>query len=383
MASRFLANLTAVLCLAAACLTTALRASAATAPVAYVYVADGESIHAYSTQADGSLTSVQTLATPNHLIWHLSVTKKFLYGIDGGSDISMFAIGPNGALTSLGVMSAAEYDPGNCFASGVLQVDETGSNLYTVVGDCEQNSYLVSFKILPTGQLAYLGRAYSNSFAWSQIRFTANNLYAFETGCYARVSNGAMTSATAETPEYKRESNGYLTYIGTSNDVPQGSGGKTFCPFALASHGDQLVFEYLRYWPGQYFYGTDSPLGVYTVSSDGKLSTESNYSNMASSEVYPSTLSVSPSGAVLATAGDGAYQFFHFNGANQPVKWTGPLSAGGGAVEELGWDKADHFYALTETALIVYHVTATSYKQEAGLPNAFTNAASLIVLSLD
>jgi hypothetical protein len=129
-------------------------------------------------------------------------------------------------------------------------------------------------------------------------------------------------------------------------------------------------------------YGGDSPLAVYTVASDGKITTNSNYGNMAAAEVYPTTVSISPSNQVLAVGGDSSYQFFHFHGAaSQPVKWTGVFSAGDSVIE-LGWDKASHFYAMTPSSLVMYHITSTSYKQLTGLPGAFVNGNCFIVLSL-
>lgn len=392
MVPRFTAGLTLTLCSIAAFAQTSNQSSvtaSSSGPVAYVYVAAGSQVYAYTASASGTLTPVQGVSSTG-VIWHLSVTKKFLFGIDGGSNIYSFAIQPNGGLLPVSVLNAQDYAPDTCFASGVLQVDETGSNLYAEVGSCHNGSYVVSFKILPTGELLYLGKASASSYAASQLRFSEMNEYAFLTGCYATETYPEnVTSATAETTEYKRESNGYLTYLGTSHDVPQGKGTATYCPFTLGSDAsNHLVFEYLQYQPQEgpgtfgEFYGTDYPLGIYTVAPDGTLSTTSNYQNMAASEVYPVTVSVSPSDAVMAVGGDEGYQFFHFNGANPPVKWTGPFSANG-RVMELGWDKSDHFYALTESSLIMYHITATSYKQEAGLPNAFTNAGAFIVLSLE
>ena len=379
MVPRFVSELTGALCLAALALTATLHASAST-PVAYVYVAELGAIHAYATAADGTMTKIQSQPTDG-AIWHLSVTKKYLYGIDGSSNISEFAIGSNGKLTPIGELTTADYDPGNCFASGILQVDVSGTNVYAEVSDCDGQSYVVSFKIGSTGQLEFLGKAFASEWAISQLRFTSNNLYAFQTGCHITANANEITSETPVTTEYKRESNGYLTYLGTTAEIPEGSGDKTFCPFNLASHNNQIVFEYLRYLPGE-FYGVDYPLGNYTVSSDGKLTTKSDYANMAATFVYPRTISISPSGAILATGGDEGYQFFHFNGSSQPVKWTGPFATNG-MVTQLGWDKADHFYALTETSLIEYHITSTSYKKLAGLSNAFTSAGSVIVLSLN
>ena len=380
MLPRFMIGLISALFLAGLAQTTTIPASASPAPVAYVYVTLDGSINAYAAAADGTLTEIGTQPTAG-AVWHLSVTKKFLYGIDGESNIWMFAIWPHGGLTSLGVMKTSDYDPDNCYAFGDLQVDQTGSNIYALVGDCDGHSYLASFKIQSTGKLLYMGRAYGNSWAQSQIRFTENNLYAFQTGCMAKSGNPQISSATAETAQYKRESNGFLTYLGTTHEVPEGSGDKSFCPFMMTSHGNQLAFEYFRWEPGE-FYGDGYPLGVYTVAADGKLSTKSNYENMVITGVYPETMSISPSGSVLAVGGDGEFQFFHFDGSSQPVQWGSPIAADNN-VTELGWDKADHFYALTESSLYVYKVTATSYTQEAGLPNAFTNAGSVIVLSLD
>ncbi len=380
MLPRFMAGITSALCLAALVHITTVQAKASATPVAYVYVAAGFAINSYAAAADGALTPIQSQPTPGRSISHLSVTKKFLYGIDSSSDISMFSIGPQGALTPIGVLNASHYDPDNCFAFGDLQVDGTGTNLYTLVGDCDHNSYLVSFRILSTGELLYLGRAHGDSYAISSIRFAENNRYAFQTGCLAKTGSPQISSATAETAEYKRESNGYLTYLGTTHEVPEGSGDKSFCPFMLTSHGNQLVFEYFRFEPGE-FYGGNYPFGVYTVAADGKLSTKSNYENMVDTQIYPTTMSISPSGAVLAAAGDEGFEFFHLSGSSQPVKWE--VFSTDPNVTELGWDHADHFYALTSNSLVEYTVTATSYKRLAGLPNAFTNTSSLIVLSLN
>src|ERR1700743_1868905 len=101
MAPRLMAVLTGALFLAALAQTTTMQASASAAPVAYVYVSAGSNVYAYATAVDGTLTAIGSPPTPGAAIWHLSVTKKFLYGIDGQSDIYMFAIGSQGALTPL------------------------------------------------------------------------------------------------------------------------------------------------------------------------------------------------------------------------------------------------------------------------------------------
>src|SRR5581483_8983660 len=103
-----------------------------TAPVAYVYVAAENKVSAYSTSADGTLTYISSTATPG-VLWHLSVTKKFLFGIDGSSNIYTFAILPGGGLAPLPVLTADQYVSDACYGSGVLQQADS-AYLYAEVG---------------------------------------------------------------------------------------------------------------------------------------------------------------------------------------------------------------------------------------------------------
>jgi hypothetical protein len=70
---------------------------------------------------------------------------------------------------------------------------------------------------------------------------------------------------------------------------------------------------------------------------------------------------MAPSGKLLAVAGTGGLQVFHFNGAAPATKYTGLLTSS--EVDEIGWDNSNHLYAIGNAAnkLWVFTVTPSSY----------------------
>ena len=76
---------------------------------------------------------------------------------------------------------------------------------------------------------------------------------------------------------------------------------------------------------------------------------------------------MAPSGKLLAVAGSGGVQIFHFNGA-------APLTPEGGLltthfIESTYWDNANHLYGLSADGLLfVFTVTPTNMSQAPGSP---------------
>jgi hypothetical protein len=121
-------------------------------------------------------------------------------------------------------------------------------------------------------------------------------------------------------------------------------------------------------------------LGTFTANAHGGLTTQSTYLNMPTTALSPvSTMSISPSGKLLAAGGQG-FQVFHFNGSSPITDYTGLLQAGD-SFEEFGWDRDNHLFALSGNALFVYTATPTSIKQAAGSPYSIPQASSLIVFN--
>jgi hypothetical protein len=94
---------------------------------------------------------------------------------------------------------------------------------------------------------------------------------------------------------------------------------------------------------------------------------------------YIQDLKVSPSGKLLAVAGQGGLQFFHFNGANPPTAYTPLLTTDD--ISQMFWDNANHLFAISQQAgtLHVFNVTPTGYSEAAGSPYTVSQPGSIAV----
>ena len=344
---------------------------------AFVYVSTPTHIEAFGASSSGELTPVPGSPFPNISVTHLAANYNFLFGTDAnGKYVYSFSTFSDGGLQQVAKTDVSQYVSNPCCGLG-LQIDPSGSDLYVGVTDKingEEYTYLESFKIdEASGELQYLGKSLVNPHTLSELRFVPSTHYAYQTGCWTQVNGGTKTEAPV-TSEFRRESNGFLTFLGTTDEVPKAEGADKYCPFALASDPtDHLAFVYRTV-------GIDTGIGSYTVSAEGKLTTKSTYENMPEIAVYPHTASISPTGKLLAVGGGSAFQLFHFNGS-APVTKFSPAIAAADNLLEFGWDTNNHLYALTGSALLVYTVTPTSIEQTPGSPISIPEAGSVVVVA--
>jgi hypothetical protein len=89
-----------------------------------------------------------------------------------------------------------------------------------------------------------------------------------------------------------------------------------------------------------------------------------------------------PSGALLAVAGTGGLQLFHFNGDKPITKYTGLLTTE--EVDQVFWDGNGHLYAIGQSAnkLWVFTVTSTESAEAPGSPYSINEPLGLIVQPL-
>jgi hypothetical protein len=365
-------------------------APALSSPVAYVYVSTYDptnSVVALAASPDGSLTYVGAAPSPQP-ITALSVTKKFLFGTGNNLNIFSYSIAPSGAPQYLATTDAGIYlsDPSSYFYSEILQVDETGSDLYAFAADSKDNLYLLSFKIEDDGELKFLGSTY-----WTgnllQIQFVQNNEYAVSTGCVITDPRPYQPVIYPETLVYKRESSGLLSYIGESDIDPVAESQHEYCAEGGASDSrDHLAVFFENIDPAKNSL-VEYALGAYSVSPQGKVTTKSDYKNMPSLGaplvgITPNEISISPSGEILAVGGLEGYQFFHFNGANPITKESGVIGLKHNWPQALAWDKSNHLYILTLDSVIPYSITPASYKKHTPYSFSVPHPYSIIVLSV-
>jgi hypothetical protein len=378
MLSKISVGLAAAVC--ALALPVPSSAAAKAAPVSYVffstigtnYTKGPNHVYALAVSADGSMTQVGSVSAPAP-IFHLSVTKKFLFGIDKATNIYTYSISSTGALKLVATTHAGKYVSGfdAQFSNEALQVDGTGSTVYCLIpvnrtGDPSQTEYRVaSFKIESNGDLQFLGTSYADPNAGSQIRFVQNNQFALIDGCYNTAAGASFVTDSNDINDivtYKRESNGFLTYTGISHDTPTAKSPYEYCAGTNASDpSNHLAINFGVFNPPGDDVAPGSPIGTYTVNSKGEPSTTSDYENMPNTGVmYPYWMSIDPTGKLLVIGGDTEFQLFHFNGASPVTRYSAVMDQNEG-VKAFGWDKSSHLFLLSSNSVDIYNITPKSY----------------------
>lgn len=351
----------------------------ANSPAAFVYVSSSPSpntyqINAYSAAANGQLTPIPGSPFPAN-VQNMAVNGKYLFGTDG-VNIYSFSIASNGALTQVASLNVQQIN-GGCGAAGTLFLDHTGATLYDWDYDgniCANNAYQ-SFSInQSTGQLTYLGGDNTGSeYFQNGMSFIGNNQYAYGSSCY---------HFTPEIFGFQRESGGALNLLNISPSIPNAPSGSFYCPtLASADPNNNVAVGMVPLNDDTWQQTGPYQFAVYTADSAGNLTTNSTYTNMPSTAVQTVTdYWMSPAGNLLAVAGTGGAQVFHFNGSNPITHYTGLLTKE--EVDQLFWDNDNHLYAIGTKAnsLFVGTVTPTSIQRVPGSPYTITNPVNLTVL---
>jgi hypothetical protein len=350
----------------------------ASAPVAFVYVSSSPSennyqINAFSAAANGQLTPVPGSPFPAQ-VKQLAVNGKYLFGTDG-TYIYTFSIASNGALAQVSSINAQQLNGG----SGgpiALFLDHTGATLYDFdyAGDDGNNDYQ-SFSVnQSTGALTYLGAtSQSSEYFESLLSFIGNNQYAYSSSCY---------HFNPDIYGFQRESNQTLNELNITPTIPDGPTGSFYCPYlATADPNNNVAIAMVPLNDTSWQPTGPYQLAVYTADASGNLTTSSTSANMPSTAVQTVTdYWMSPSGQLLAVAGTGGAQVFHFNGSNPITPYTGLLTKF--EVDQVFWDNSNHLYGLATKSnqLFAGTVTPTSLSKVPGSPYQIANPIYLSVL---
>jgi hypothetical protein len=380
------ACLIAALCTSAAIAETPtpsfnLEASAATAPVAYVYVSSNPAnsstneIHAYAASAEGKLTPIVGSPFADD-VTSMAVNGKYLFGSNrNGIYVAAFAIASDGAPRWTNSTDIVQFNADDCGSTGPLFLDHTGATLYDTEfrSDCANNSYQSLAVNKTTGKLRNLGSSSTDEWLYLPASFIGNNVYAYSAGC--------VEDLYWEINGYKRSSTGALSRINISAPTPTPKSGDFFCPSQTAADPANHVAITLQPVNNQQF-TPDGPaqLASYTADNAGNLHTASTLANMPSAAVGTVTdLKMGPGGKLLAVAGTAGLQVFHFNGANPITADTGLLTKI--EIDQMFWDNDHHLYAISQSAgkIFVFTVTETSATQAPGSPYTLAGPQNIAV----
>jgi hypothetical protein len=355
------------------------------APDAYVYVASSSNnnsvqTYAFSAAADGTLTPLAGSPFPTGVSL-MAANRNYLFGTNG-IDIDSFSIATDGTFQQVASINAQQLNgqlPNGtyCGGPGALFLDPTGTALYANDYDgniCANNAFQFFSLNSSSGQLTYLGVSSAASPEFLGVMsFIGNKIDAYGSSCY---------HYKALIYGFARNSDGTLTSLNMNPAMPAAQSGVFYCPYlAAADTGDHVAIPVQPLDDASWQPVAPYQLASYTADSSGNLTTTSTYSNMPSiSAGFVRAIAMSPAGDLLAVAGTGGLQVFHFNGADPITPYTGLLLTD--EVDQIFWDNDNHLYAIGQAAgkLLVFTVTPTMNSQAPGSPYTITSPTNVVVL---
>ena len=180
---------------------------------------------------------------------------------------------------------------------------------------------------------------------------------------------------------YQRNSDGSLTQLNINPNLPAAPANLPgYCPYLTAVGNDFHLFTTLT--PEDFSPQGPTQIGVYSVNSDGTLTTTSTAANMPATVLKTvRDLKLDPTSAFLAVAGQGGLQLFATHGSSPVTPLASPLTV---EVDQMFWDNAGHLYAISTpgNGVYVFTVTATGATPVSGSPYTLQNPVHLAVQPL-
>lgn len=379
----------------ALCLATLPVAAAMANAQAYVYVSTNKGINLYDAASNGSLSLVAGSPFQTTLPMIGSNGSHFLT-LDNSdyATIHSYAVESNGAIGGqVSSINTQDYTGVNCGSPTSAILDHSGANIYVLLdtsGNC--GAYQTYGVAKGSGDLSFKGAAVNNNIALSYCcsvpAITPKDLFAY-TSEETFECDGCFNTWGA----FKIESNGLMKNLSApiTGPTPKSSN-LMFIPGFLATDPDNHL-AVLGAWydnnASQYTGG--GGLASYTVNTKtGALSSSNSWKELPlPKNIGVDAMVASPSGKILALAGQYGLQFFHFNGAS-------PLTTFGGLktsveIDQIAWDGNNHLYALSDAynqysspngraELFVFTVTPSSIEEVPGSPFSMPGANGLVVV---
>lgn len=333
-------------------------------PVAYVYIQTVKGVDVFAASAAGKMTLVK--GSPFPVIGLMEdINGKYLISVGTGY-LHTYPIESNGAVgEQASEINTQDYDGSECgLTNGLGSVlDHTGKFLYVQL-DTGGNPWCAawqSYQVESNGSLTFLGSTETFSpigdVQPSNVpTISSNDEYGYGTILMAPIPEQPPYSSFAP---FQKLPDGQLV-VNDSFSVTYPGGDAEGGPYIAKAdpNGHLAVMMYSVSGPFQ--------LASYTIdNSTGSIVSTNTWQDMPTAGDYVRTMSMSPSGKLLAVGGSPGLQIFHFNGA-APITNYSVLSSTTD-IDQVHWDNNNHLYVLSD-GLYVYTITPTSISEVPGSP---------------
>jgi len=375
--------------------TQTMSTEASTAPIANVYVQTQKGVNVYNANAAGQLTLVN--GSPFFESGQMEgVEGNYLISV-GTDYLHTYALSTNGAVSKqasqINTQSYAGSQCGNTDSAGSI-LDHSGKyfsvQLYGATYTESGNTYTrcsawQSYKIAPNGEMTFLGDAVNteqHSYHGSAESIGISTVSSNDTFAYGVIYDVYATGFSA----FRRDTAGDLVFntsFSEKDPTPNPSNpDSNYFPNLIAAD----PASHLAVVMNMPFSSNDNifQLASFTINdSTGAISSTNTWANMPTLQVYPTALALSWAGNFAAVGGVdtpdmSGLQIFRFNGAAPATAYGGVLLPKVG-INQVGWDKSNHLYALSYASgeLYVYTVTSTSISEAPGSPYKVSGAYGL------
>ncbi len=344
---------------------------AATKPVAYVYLtklvnltSSQNEIVGYSISPAGEITKIPggpfAIGYTGGNPLYLAGNGSYVFASDAtGHYITTYKIESDGALKLVQVLDAVALaeKPSSTLLYGPLVLDRSGETLYVTANTGEAAHNLVFRVNDANGSLEFIGegKGQVGNDNGQPMVFSGNTKFA-----YVSIASGYA--------------------VATNNEL---------IPLPLPSvmyRAGDVTADNLNNLAVEEIVDKDRQLGTYQIDAQGNLSTKGTEEDRPTSHIQGiNTISMSPSGKLLAAGGAYGLELYHFNGAEPITLFHTLLSttedSANSVIYGINWDNDNHLYAFGGPGytreMRVYTATPTEVKEAPGSPFFLEGAIDL------
>ncbi len=341
-------------------------AALAQTTVSYVYVGENTSpqkIAAFAVKSDNSVHTVSgsPFTAPSQF---LTASTNFLYSTDG-QKIAAYKRNSSGTLSFLASINGVRNSGS---VVGSLTLDRTAASLYAAEGDgLGDNDYDVYDK-LSSGKLSFFTSTKFDITYGGPLAFNSSNTFAYTTACM---------QAEFIVDAFTRDANGILTPLDAKVDVPPTPTAEDLCVTDIATSAQG--YAVLSYGAAT-LTGLQN-IAVYRIGTDGSLQFVSQIATtFALAPNVGLALQFDRTGTFLAAAGQKGIQLYNLSSTGTLSKVGSPLYTGT-YFRDVKWDKTNHIYTISGSAVYFFAVKSGKLVQAAS-PRSVPSARSLVAVSL-